>query len=148
MTQTKKRSAGRRKALRNAFLFLALAALLFSGRPAAAKSSKPAEPTQTKEIYVQQLGPAPEDEKLDSMHVYSSVPSNKPLLNSTRFKVVDDFASGDLKNRLGGTWSAGDLKGKKVRIERGKQDSRDVHPGGSLDIKMDLNRGERLALSS
>ncbi len=134
--------------MRNAFLFLALAVLLFSGHPADANTSKPAEPTPAKEIYVQQLGPAPEDEKLDSMHVYSSVPPSKPLMNSTRFKVVDDFASGDLKNRLGGTWTVGDLKGKKVRIERSKQDARDVYPGGSLDIKMDLSRGERLAVSS
>ena len=148
MNPTQKRSAGRPQNLRNVFLFLALTALFFPGRPAEAKHSKPAETPKTKEVYVQQLGPSPEDEKPDRMDIYRAVPPNKPLQNSTRFKVVDDFSSKELKNRLGGTWSIKDVQKKKVKLEMNKQDSREVRPGGSLDIKLDLNRGERLELSS
>ncbi len=134
--------------MRNVFLFLAMLVPFLLGHEAAAKSPRPAGSSQHKEVYVQQLGPAPEDEKLDSMSIYRAVAANKSLLSSTRFRVVDDFASGDLKNRLGGVWTVGDTKGKKVRIEPDKQDSREVRSGGSLDIKVDLNRGEKLAVTS
>lgn len=134
--------------MRRAFLFLALAAPFFFVLPVTAKTPASGEPSHRKEIYVQQLGLAPEDEKLDRMDVYRSVSPNKSLLSSTRFKVVDDFSSGELRNRLGGRWTAGDAKQKKVRIEHSSRDSREARPGGSLDIKIDLNRGERLALKS
>lgn len=142
MVSLPKRSAERLKFVRGVFLFWGLTTPFFFLWPAVAGTAEP------KETYVQQLGPAPEDETLDVMRVYDSVDPRKPLLNSTRFKVVDDFASGELRNRLGGKWVLRGAKQKKVRVEHSRRDSRATRPSGSLDIKVDLKRGERLSLTS
>lgn len=131
-----------------AFLFLGVTAALLLPPTAQAKAPQPKKPSQVNETYVQQIGPAPEDEKPDRMSIYKAVPADKPLINSTRFKVIDDFNTGALKNRLGGAWAVEDAKDKKVKLEIRKQDSREVRSGGSLDIKFDLNRGEQLVLKS
>ena len=129
--------------MKSAVLFFVAAFLLTAFLPngfAAAKPSKQKIP----EIRVQQISaPANEEPPLDFMNVYKIVPPDKPLQISTQFKVVDDFNTGELKNRLGGAWSVDKGQEKKVRLDLKKEDARWNKSGASLLVRINLKRREQ-----
>jgi len=153
MREIQKRSSVARKALRNVFLFLAVAAVLFAGitdsfaSPKIKKQKKasslsaelrPEKPSSNNEIHISQIGPAGKEEPLDIGKIYDLVPPPKSLKNSSRFRVIDDFSARDLKNNLGGAWATEDEKAKALTLELKKDDARGVVSGASLWARYNL----------
>ena len=155
MGNEQKRSSAFQRYLGNAFFFFILLAT-FNVFAAGATTSKAryrkthptleATPGKKQEIYVQQI--APQEENLKKVDVYSHAPTDKSLTTSTRFKVIDDFNSGALRNKQGSLWQSKKEKSKNVDLILSKEDARGVHPGYSLKIRVDLQKQEQFELTS
>lgn len=92
--------------------------------------------------------PSIDIEEEEVLEVYETVFPSKALSTSPQFKVIDDFNSADLKNRLGGVWH---LKGKsegKIRLTNEKQDSRNKKRGHSLKISFDILKNKKFSFQS
>ncbi|HNX69216.1 MAG TPA: glucoamylase family protein [Candidatus Omnitrophota bacterium] len=157
MPEKKKRSPGFVKNLRGAFFFFMTLAVLGAAAREGTAAQKPrrqtppqisAAPGEQKKIYLQQIGPAPEDQPLEAERVYQTVPAGKPLIISTQFKVIDDFSSPDKKNRFGSLWTLEGEKAGNVRLERSKEDARGMRAGHSLEVRFNLRKQEQVSLAS
>lgn len=62
---------------------------------------------------------------------------NDASMAFSRFKVIDDFSSGDHKNRIGGLWGDGAGGGENVRLEYSDDEAVAAH-GYSLKIKYEI----------
>ena len=144
MTFSEERSLKAKRGLRSAFLSFAILLLSATFVPDGFSASKPSK-EKPSEIYVQQIGPAEDEKPLDIGNVYKSVPANKLLQTSTQFKVVDDFNTGEIKNRLGGAWFVGKGQRKKIRLELKKEDARGYKSGASLMARINLKKGEQIS---
>ncbi len=142
MTFRKRQPSGSASSLRAVPFFFAATLVLSLANPETfAASQKPDQgPSET---YVQQIGPSDTKEELDIGNVYKNIPPSKSLQTSTQFKVVDDFNSGELKNRLGGSWSVAEGQEKKIRLDLKKEDGRDVRSGSSLWARYNLRTKEQ-----
>ena len=163
MTFHRRRSSSPQKLPKNAFFFLAILVALSVlpcdsfGASQTSKSAKPhkgaksygqeigpASPEKVEEVRVQQIGPlGGGEEPLDFKNAYKLVPPNKLLQTSTQFKVVDDFNTGELKNRLGGAWSVDKGQEKKVQLSLKKEDARGFRSGGSLLARINLRKNDQ-----
>jgi hypothetical protein len=127
---------------RNMFYFFVTLIFLSAAVPeahAATQTKKSRTPVTT----VQQIGPAGEEAPLDIGSIYKSVPPNKALQSSTRFKVIDDFSTRELKNRLGGAWTVAKEDAKKITLAFKKDDARGAPSGSSLWARYNLRRQEQ-----
>lgn len=155
MSYGEKRSPGYKKHLANAFLLLT-AVFLLGLLPAVYAKTKQTEiqpsiqatPGQISKTYIQQIGPAEDEETEETINVYGSVPANKSLLTSSRFRVIDDFNSGSLKNQFGDDWKIHKEKAKKAEVKIIKEDGRGVRSGHSLQMQFDLQKREQFELWS
>jgi hypothetical protein len=138
MAFSRKQPSGSGKTLKAVFLFSVFFLPIFSFaltlHAASAKETRP----KSSETYVQQIGPAEAREELDIGNVYKNIPPSKSLQTSTQFKVVDDFNSGELKNKLGGRWFVTEGHEKKIRLDLKKEDGRGVRSGSSLWARYNL----------
>ncbi len=141
MSLSRERFSGFKNSLRSA-LCVFTAAVFFAGFLPEIQAASPSKKKQVLETNVQQIGPAGEEAPLDIGSIYKSVPSNKPLQFSTRFKVIDDFSARELKNRLGGDWSVEDGKEKKIAFEFKRDDARGSPSGTSLWVRYNLKGKE------
>ena len=150
MSYGEKRSPGYKKHPANVFLLLT-AVFLLGLLPAVYAKTKQTEiqpsiqatPGQTSRTYIQQIGPAGDEETEETINVYGSVPANKSLLTSSRFRVIDDFNSGSLKNQFGDDWKIHKEKAKKAEVKIIKEDGRGVRSGHSLQMQFDLQKREQ-----
>ena len=142
MTFQKRRPSGLARDLKIVLLFFTATLVLFFSAPEIFAASKRPE-QKSSETYVQQIGPSNEEEALDIGNVYKNIPPSKSLQTSTQFKVVDDFNSGELKNRLGGNWSVAEGQEKKIRLDLKKEDGRGVRSGSSLWARYNLRNKEQ-----
>ena len=141
------RFSGFSNSLRSALCFSAAALFIGAVLPALSFAA-PEKKSKPSGIIVQQIGPAGEEAPLDIGSIYKSVPPDKPLQFSTRFRVVDDFSSKELKNRLGGSWSVEKDKEKRITLEFKKDDARGTRSGASLWARYNLKSKETAAFET
>jgi len=145
MLSRKKRFKRLDGGLRSAFLVFSATLFLAGTLPEGLANAKTL-PKKSSTTYVQQIGvSAGEEPPLDIGNVYKVVPTNKLLQISTQFKVVDDFNTGELKNRLGGAWIVDKGEEKKVRLDLKKEDARGNTSGASLLARVNLRKNEQVA---
>lgn len=100
-----------------------------------------------KKKYIQQIGPTSESEPSEILNVYRSVVPNKSLSTSTRFQVIDDFNSGELRNKFGDLWKINKEKAQEVDLKTIKEDARGIR-GHSLEMRFHLQKQENIELLS
>lgn len=105
-------------------------------------------PKKKQPIYHPWIGPSGEEPLLDRSRLYDVVPSHKPLVSSTQFKVVDDFNSTEFKNRFNLAWFVEGNKKSNIKLEKSEEDARGLHRGHSLAVAFDLQKQEAFTLVS
>ncbi len=146
MSCKKERSSGLQSNLRSALCVFTAGCFLIAHLSGA--NASPDKKKQPSVITVQQIGPLGQEAPLDIGSIYKSVPKDKPLQMSTRFKVVDDFSAKELKNRLGGVWTVEKEEAKKINLTFIRDDARGNKSGSSLWGRYNLRSKESVTFQT
>lgn len=92
--------------------------------------------------------PTPLAEEEETLSVYQTLLSSKSLLTSPQFLVVDDFSRSEPVNYRGGVWHFDTERAQKAKLQRVKEDARNLQRGFSLRLYYRFLPYEKAVLKS
>ncbi len=91
---------------------------------------------------------AQEKPVLEKFDVYQTLPSDRSLMTSPQFLVIDDFNDGKLKNKRGAPWQSKAPGIGALDLLLDKIDARSAERGYSLKLSFNLSRNEKASFHS